>query len=109
MCQSSAVSTHSLVVLQIDDLVGVADQGGRIAGEEVLALADADDQRAAEASADDQIGMLRADDGQAVGALEQRQHACAPPRPDRPSRCCGDELGDDLGVGVAVEDDALAP
>ena len=31
-----------LVVLQVDDLVGVADQGAGIAGQEVLALADAE-------------------------------------------------------------------
>ena len=38
-----------LVVGQVDDLVGVADQRRGVAGDEVLAVADADHQRAAAA------------------------------------------------------------
>ena len=50
--------------------------------------------------------MLRADDRQAVGALEQRQHLAD--RLDQVAvEVLGDQLGDHLGVGVAVEDDAL--
>ena len=104
---SSGVSTHIWWSLQVDHLVGVAGQGGRVAGQEVLAVADADHQRAAEAGADDQARVARADDGQAVGALQQRQRPCAPPRPGRRRQVAGDQLGDDFGVGVAVEDDAL--
>ena len=51
-----------------------------------LALADAQDQRAAQPGADDQAGEARADDGQAVGALELRQRPCGPPRPGRRRR-----------------------
>ena len=71
------------MVVEVDDLVGVADQGARVAGQEVLALADAEHQRAAQAGADDHAGLARADDGQAVGALEQRQRLARPPRPGR--------------------------
>ena len=72
----------------------------------MLALAEAEHQRAAQPGADDQVGDARADDGQAVGALEQRQHLAH--RLDQVAvEMAGDELGDDLGVGVAVEDDAL--
>ncbi len=39
-----------LMVLQVDHLVGLADQGAGIAGQEVLALAQAQDQRTAQAS-----------------------------------------------------------
>ena len=44
-----------------------------VAGQEVLAVADADDQRAAEPGADDLAGAPGADDGQAVRPLEPGQ------------------------------------
>ena len=45
-------------------------QGAGVAGQKRRALAQADDERAAEAGADDHAGEARADDRQAVGALE---------------------------------------
>jgi hypothetical protein len=52
-----------LVILQIHDLPRVTYQCGWIGREEVLVIADADDQRTAEPSADDQVRILRADNG----------------------------------------------
>ena len=79
-----------------------------IAGEEVFALADADDERAAQPRTDNRIGKARADDGQAVGALE---HAAAALlhrlAPDRRSGAYAIKLGDHLGVGLAGESDRL--
>ena len=99
-----------LVILQIDDRSALPTRAAGIAGQEVLALADADHQRAAQAGADDQVGMLRTDDGQAVGPLEQAE-ARLRRRPSTRSSlvddAVGDQLGDDLGVGVAAEDDAF--
>ena len=48
-----------LMILQIDDALGLTDQGAGIAGQEVLAFADAEDQRTAQAGADDQPRMQR--------------------------------------------------
>ncbi len=62
-----------LVVLQVNDLLGLSDEGAGVAGQEVLIVADAEDQRAAEPGADDHAGAARADDGQAVGSLEDGQ------------------------------------
>src|SRR5262249_38213583 len=42
-----------LAVEQVDDLAGLADEGPGVAGQEVLAAADAQQQRAAQAGADD--------------------------------------------------------
>ena len=47
----------------------------RVAGQQVLVLAQADDQRAAEPRADDLAGPLRADDREPVCSLEPRQGA----------------------------------
>ena len=44
-----------LMIVEIDHLVGIAGQGGRIAGQEALALAEAEHQRAAEPGADEHV------------------------------------------------------
>ena len=62
------------MILEINDLLGLADQGGGVAGQEIFAVADAQHQRAAQPGADHEIGILRANHRQAVSALEHRQH-----------------------------------
>ena len=47
--------------------------GERVAGDEVLAVADADDERAAEPGGDDHVGTVAEHDRQAVGAAELRE------------------------------------
>ena len=59
-----------LVIGQIDDLVGVADERRGVAGDEVLVVAHADHQRAAEPGGDDHIGIIAEHDRQAVGAAK---------------------------------------
>ncbi len=66
--------------------------------------ADADDERAAEAGADDQLGLAGADDGQAISTLEHAERL-ADGVDQVAVEVLGDELGDDLGIGVAVEDE----
>ena len=61
------------VIGQIDDLVGVAGQGRGVAGHEMLAGADADDQRASQPGGDQHLGPLAEENRQAVGPLELRQ------------------------------------
>ena len=58
MCQSSGGQHAHLMIVEVNDLVGVAGQGGRIAGQEVLALADAEHQRTAQAGADEHVGIV---------------------------------------------------
>ena len=106
MSQSSGVEHAQLMVVEVDDLVGVADEGGGVAGQEVLAVADADDQRAAEPGADDQPGLRAGHRREAVGALEQRQRL-AHGLDQVAVEMRRDQLGDDLGVGLAAERDAL--
>ena len=59
-----------LPVLQIDDFLGAAHQSARVAGDKVFVGADADDERAAEAGADEQVGLAGAHDGEAVGSFQ---------------------------------------
>ena len=62
-----------LVVGEVDDLVGVADQRRGVAGDEVLALADADHQRALQPGRDDHVRPIAEHDAQAVGAVQLRE------------------------------------
>ena len=47
-----------VVVVQVNDLAGVGDDGVGVAGQEILAVADADDQRRTAPRADDGVGMV---------------------------------------------------
>jgi hypothetical protein len=109
-----------LVVGQVDDLIRAADQRRAIAGDEVLAVADADDQRAAQPGGDDHVGPIAKHHRQAVRAAKLRQRrlhgrhergvaVASPGRPVRVGRAgprvelAGDQLGHDLGVGRGLE------
>ena len=59
-----------LVVVEVDHLRGVLDDGAGVGGDDVLVLADADDQRAALAGDDQRVGLVLADHRDAVGALD---------------------------------------
>ena len=78
-----------LVIGQVDDLVGVPGQRRGVAGHEVLAVADAHHQRAAQPRGDDHVGIIAKQDRQAIGALQLRQRLAhrldqrAMPRSDR--------------------------
>src|SRR5579875_3508463 len=94
------------MIVEIDDALGMIGQSRRIAGQEVLAVADAEDQRAAQPRADQHSRFAETEDGQTVSALEQGQHPA-----DRFNQVIliltGDEMSDNLGVRIAVEDDAI--
>ena len=91
-----------LAVLQERDPRRVRRDRHRVAGQQVLALAQADDQRAAEPGADDLAGPLRADDRQPVGPLQPRQGALhGLEQVVRRLQLARDQVGDDLGVGLA--------
>lgn len=87
---------------QIDDLVSGAGQRHRVGGDEVLVLADADDQRRALARGDHAVRFFAAEHGDRVGAVQALDgllHGL--------EQVAGvqvvDQVGDDLGVGLARE------
>ena len=91
-----------LAVVEVDDLAGVADERGHIAGDVHLAVADADDQRRTVAGDDDPIGVVGVHHREAVGAVDPVEHV----EHGSLQRGCGrpgDEVGDHLGVGVGGE------
>lgn len=98
-------STGDLAVVQVDDPVGVFDYRRGVRCDEVFAVADAYDQRAALARSDYAAGLAAVDDGYGIGPddlvrrlphrLEQR---AAVGLPD-----IVDELYEYLGVGLAAE------
>ena len=101
-----AVERDDLAVVQVDDAGGAGDEGHHVAAEEHLALADADDEGAAVAGPDDASRLVGVDDRDAVGALEVDQGGLDG-RLEVALVVLGDEVGYDLGVGLAIEDDAL--
>ncbi len=109
-----------LVVGQVDDLVGIAGQGRGVAGHEVFAGPNTDDQGASQSCGDDHLGPLAEDDRQAVGALQLRQGGLhgGDQRLIADGRHVGDgllalqatvdQMGDHLGIGCRLEDVSLA-
>src|SRR5688572_4655872 len=62
-----------LMVGEVYDLVGVAEERAGIAGDVMLMITDADDQRAAVAGGNDQVRPFAEQDRQAVRPLELAQ------------------------------------
>ena len=109
------------MISEVDNPVGVAGERARIAGDEVLAIANTHHQRAAQAGGHQHVGPVAEEDEQAIGAAELRDRLphCHHPgrvggivgnraaRGHRPSETTIDEVGDHLGVGFRPEDVAL--
>ena len=96
---------HPVAFLEIGDLLGQRRERQRVGAEIGLALAVADHQRRAEPRADQHVGMLR---GRRSPARRRRAAAAAPPCTASCGRCArldllGDQMRDDLGVGLALE------
>ena len=99
---------NDLAVLEVGHPGGVGRDRHRVAGQQVLAIADADHQRAAEPCTDDLTGMTVAEDGQPVRPLEPGEGPLD--RLERlvePFQLAGDQVRDDLRVGLALEDEPL--
>ena len=108
-----------LVIGQVDDLVGIARQRRGVAGHEVLAVADAQHDRTAQAGDDEHFGPIAEEDRQAVGSLELRQGLLhgGDQRPvvERrhvfhrrlPLQTACHQVSDDLGIGGRMERIAL--
>ena len=106
--ETVAAHRHHLVVVEIDDLLRVLQDGGHVGGEEVLVARDADDERRAVAHADDLVGLLLAHDDEPVGAFELRHG-----QTHRFLQRTGGlvellhQVRDDLGVGLGREEVAF--
>ena len=102
-----------VAVVQVDDLAGVGDDGGNVAGEEVLAVADADHERRAAAGAEEVAGQVSVQEGDAVGAvdlarggedgLDEPFGRGAAVSGERLVEVIADEVGEDFGVRLRKE------
>ena len=100
-----------LAVLQVDDVAGPAHERGRVAGEEVLVVADAEDERRRLARRHDLPGMLGAQRGDAVRALDVverlahafKEGALAVGLRPHLGIVVGDQVAQDLRVGLGLE------
>ena len=91
-----------VALLEEDDALGVGQDGGDVRGEEVLALADADDERHVHARADQPVRLARVHDRDRVRAVRLAQRArTASAR--SPSIGLFDEVRERLRVGVGSE------
>ena len=99
---------HPVAVLQIADRVGERRERNRVGADEHRAVAEADRERRALARADQQILLAGEQEGERKSAAQPRQ--CALDRLDRRRAALhflGDQMRDDLGVGLGRELGAL--
>ena len=97
-----------LVLVELHRLAGVLDEGRDVGAEEVLALADADHERAVAAGRDDAVGVLGVDGDEREGALEAAADVLHGDRQvDAGLELLLQQVGRDLGVGVGGHLDAL--
>ena len=111
---AGAVHEGNLLVVEVDDLVGVLDDGGGVGAEvelgaAVVALAHADDEGAALAGADQTVGVALLDDGDGIGADDVLEGQLGGGEEVAVVRVLHvfHQLDEDLGVGVGAEGDAV--
>ena len=108
--ESVATQHGQLAVPEIDHLLGVGDDRGRVGGHERLPLPHADDQGRALSRRVEAVGLVSIEDHEAVGAgdLFQGEPNCRLEGQGGIGRGdLLDEVSDHLGVGLAVEGAAL--
>ena len=102
-----AADDRPVALVEIGDALGQRRHRERVRAEVIFAVAIADRQRRTHARADHQIGMVAEQEGDGEGAVKARQDGR-----DRVLRrratldLASDQMGDDFGVGLALE---LAP
>ena len=90
-----------LVLVELERLAGVLDEGGDVGAEEVLALAEADHERAVAARGHHQAGGLAVDGHEGEGALEPAAHPLhGGGQVDPRDHLQLQQVRDDLGVGL---------
>jgi len=97
---------RQLAVLEEDDLLGVAHEGGDVGGDEHLAVADAEHHGRAVAGHQDAVGHAGVADGDAISAFDLTQGG-ADAVVELVAFGARDEVGQHLGVGVGGELDSL--
>ena len=99
----------NLVVVEVNHITRVTDDGAHVAGKKVLSLADPQDERTAPASPDDEARQLGMDDGDPVGArdltqrLAHRRHKGSLGALRCPVKGTADEMCQHLGVGLRLK------
>ena len=97
-----------LVLVELHRLAGVLDEGGDVGAEEVLALPDADHERAVAAGRDDPVGVLGVDGDEREGTLEAAADVLHGDRQvDTRLELLLQQVRRHLGVGVGGHLDAL--
>ena len=99
-----AADHRPVTLVQIGDTLGPWRDRKRVGAKIILAVAIADRQRRSHARADDQVGMVaeQEGDGESTGETgENRSHRIL--RRRAALDLAGDEMTDDLGVGLALE------
>ena len=95
---------HQVVVFQEDHPPGIGQDGRDVRGQEIFALPQAQDQGAFLAGRHQHPRLLGIDDAQGVGAPDGRQSLAHRLQILQPlAQILGDEMGDDLGVGLRRE------
>src|SRR4051812_15873231 len=61
-----AAQNCNLMVVEIDDVARISQEGRSVAGQKLFALPDADDERTTQARSDEHIRMAAADDCEAI-------------------------------------------
>ena len=106
----SGVIVDDLVLAELERLAGVPDERGDVGAEEVLAVAEADDERAVAAGADDDAGLVGVHREQREGARRGRlttARIASVRSLDSRSYARREQVGGDLGVGLGRELDAV--
>jgi hypothetical protein len=99
-----AADLGDVALLQEDEALGDWQQGEDVGGDEVLAHADADDQRAAQPRDDQPVGLVGAGDSQGKGThhlLRGGLHGGE--QVGRFFQVACEQVGDDLGIGFRGE------
>ena len=99
---AAQLQVHHVAFFEVDDLVGYAGQRHRVAGEEVLALADAHDQWRPRTRADHAVRLVMAEHGDGVGALQPLRSGLHGGEQVAVVEMV-DQMGDDFGVGLAFK------
>ena len=98
----SGAQHDDLAVLDELHVARVGEEGGDGRAEELLAVAAADDERALLAGADEHVGLVGAHRDERVVALELGVGGADGLGEAAARHVVGDEVGDDLGVGLAT-------
>ena len=101
---------HDLVLLELDGLAGEVDEAGDVRAEEVLPLAQADDERRVAARGHHAVRVVHVHGQQGEGTLEAlggQLHGAGQVLAGRVPVDVGEEVGGHLGVRLGEELDAL--